>query len=238
MIEPRSMRRERSSPRAASDDRDPALRHARSLARIVIFLFLAACSPSYEQRAVTAPLAPSAAVVDVEPLPVPADARRFLVRSERSSIGIVSGDIFGNYRTRVPEFRGFIWLAAHGEDSSRVFLEFDLRSLDGHSMVAPEIRDVFLEVDRFPIATLDVLVKTDGRAHGTLDLHGMKRAIDFRARLERIEGGARLLTTFDLDRRDFAIHRHDTFDWMAKNDFRVTFDLKASIERVMVEEVD
>jgi polyisoprenoid-binding protein YceI len=229
MIEPRRMRREGRSPGAASDDRDPPLRHARSLPRIALLFFLTACHGL--PQAVTSPIV---STVDVPALePVTSTRHRWNVHDAESRIDIESGELWATFRSSVPRFRGFI-----GGKPERLTIDFDLRSLVSETRVsAAIIQEDYLEVDTYPVAHLDVVLR-DASANGILELHGVRRNIRFPITIERTPGKVRIRSAFTLKRHDFGIVNLAGPDWMARENIAVGFDLVAAPERVTVEEID
>jgi polyisoprenoid-binding protein YceI len=215
MIEPRRMRREGRTPGAASDDRDRPLPHARSLAWIGLALFATASTACSS---------------------IP-----------QSQIGIESGELMMSFRSTVPRFRGFITsnprclVASLGggrcASPERAVVDVDLRSLHNDSrVVAAIIQEQYLEVDRYPIAHIDVSI-AGGKARGTLELHGVRRAIEFPVIVDRSPSKVRIRSAFTLKRHDFGIVRVGGWDWIARENVAIDFDLVAAPERVSVEEV-
>jgi len=146
-------------------------------------------------------------------------------------------------------YRGQI-LLPQNDGPARVKLTFDMESVRAEmGVVTATLQYEFLEIEQFPTAHLDgVLVPLsacsvpcqgaqDVRVEGMLELHGVKRHISFKAKLWRDDAGLRFTSIFDLNRHPFGIRRHDSFDWMAKDDFRVELALRGTPERVRAEEI-
>lgn len=138
-----------------------------------------------------------------------------------------------SFRSTVPRFRGFI-----SRSGDRAVIDFDLRSLHNTSrVVAAIIQEQYLEVDRYPIAHCDVRL-ADGKARGILELHGVRRNIEFPVTVERSPKMVRVRSAFTLKRHDFGIVRIGGWDWIAHENVEIAFDLVAAPERVTAEEVD
>jgi hypothetical protein len=178
--------------------------------------------------------------------------RRWVVRADGARIDIRSGDAFGTYSSRIMRSRGFLFLprqagagGARRSETAHLDATFEMTSLEAESRVVTAVLQFeFLEVDAFPLAHLDAAVRwtnpdsDDCHVEGTLELHGRKRRVKFDGALHVDADSARFVSTFDLDRRPFEIRRHDSWDFLVQNDFRVTLDLRATAERVTAEESD
>lgn len=178
-----------------------------------------------------------------------ASTSRFVVRAEESHLGITVGDLFGTYHARLTRYRGQIVLPTD-DGLARMKLTFDMESVRAEmGVVTATLQYEFLEIEQYPTAHLDgILVPVsactapcqgaqDVRVEGTLELHGVKRHISFKGKLWRDDAGLRFTSIFDLNRHPFGIRRHDSFDWMAKDDFRVELALRGTPEHVRAEEI-
>lgn len=199
-----------------------------------LLLFLIACGGV--PAAVTSPIAPSAVSVNVAPLPEPDAPRRgqrWSFHDNESRLGITSGELMATFHSRVTRFRGFI-----SSNPDRVTIDFDLHSLEnGSSVVAEIIKYDYLEVDRYPTAHVDVVV-ANGIAKGVLELHGVRRNIEFPITFERAPGRVRARSAFTLRRHDFDIVKLSGWDWIARENVEIDVDLVAAPERVVVEELN
>ncbi len=216
----------------------------RSLAAVVALVASGALGCGGVQRAiVTAPLA-----LDVAPPPDAVDAppavdptRHVLVHAGGSSVEVTSGTIFGSFDSRITRFRGRLAVDARDPRRGRVTIDFDMTSfVNASRMITAILQYEFLEIDAYPqarfVGTFEPADGDERVVRGVLDLHGVRRGVAFRARIEGEPNGAyRFTTTFDLDRRPFGIRQHDEWDWVNRNDFRVRLDLRGTPETVTVE---
>jgi polyisoprenoid-binding protein YceI len=191
-----------------------------------------------------------APVVEVvsAPLPrassLPANAAtRFALHPEGSRFQVRSGDLFGTYLSDFTKYHGLLALEPDGK-RGHLAIDIEMASLRSESKIVTAILQYeFLEVDDHPRARIEGdLRPTNGppderMVEGTLDLHGVRRGIAFKGTLRRDGDAYRFSSTFDLDRKPFAIARHDGFDWTTRDDIRVLIDLQATREHVFAEEV-
>jgi polyisoprenoid-binding protein YceI len=137
-----------------------------------------------------------------------------------------------SFHSTIPRFRGYVT-----SNPDRAVIDIDLRSLhNGSRVVAAIIQEQYLEVDRYPMAHVDVFF-ADGRARGTLELHGVRRKIEFPVTVERSANKVRMRSAFTLKRHDFGIVRIGGWDWIAHENVAIDFDLVAAPERVTAEEL-
>lgn len=137
-----------------------------------------------------------------------------------------------SFHSTVPSFRGFVT-----SNPDRAIVDVDLRSLHNDSrVVAAIIQEQYLEVDRYPFAHIDVVI-AGGTARGTLELHGVRRKIEFPITVDRSSDKVRIRTAFTIKRHDFGIVRIGGWDWIAHEDVAIDFDLVAAPERVTAEEI-
>jgi polyisoprenoid-binding protein YceI len=170
---------------------------------------------------------------------------RFVFRPGTSQLTVVSGDVFGNYPSQVTRYRGRLTLLPNG--AQRIAITFDMTSLRAQSAdVTACLQYDFLEIDKHPEAHFEATLQpTTGTAalpeevmvDGNLELHGQHRRVTFKGKLHPEADGYRFTSTFDLDRHAFDIRRRDVWDWMARDDFRVTMNMRGTPEKVRAEEV-
>jgi polyisoprenoid-binding protein YceI len=179
------------------------------------------------------------------PLRVPDGATRFALHPEGSRFQVRSGDLFGTYLSDFTRYHGLLAVAGPAAERGQIAIDIEMASLRSESKIVTAILQYeFLEIDDHPRARIEGTLRPTGRApdervvEGTLDLHGVRRGISFTGTLRRDGEGYRFASTFDLDRRPFAIRRHDGFDWTTRDDIRVMIDLQATRERVFAEEVE
>jgi polyisoprenoid-binding protein YceI len=202
-----------------------------------------------QQATIGPPVVPTVAVAEVAPRSDPAlrprRTRNAIIHSEGSSLEVTSGTIFGTEYSRVTRFRGRVSVDELDPSRAVLVVDLDMTSFWNPShMITAILQYEFLEIDQHPNARLEATLRAGGGApeerivEGTLDLHGVRRAVSFKGRLAKEGGDWRFTSTFDLDRRPFGIRQHDNWDWLNRNDIRVHLDMRATPERVVVEEAD
>ena len=168
------------------------------------------------------------------PAETPAAVTRTLkLDKTASSVGFVGAKITGDHKGSFEDFEGEATLAGDSVSSLRVTVQMpsvtsDAPDLTGHLKSAD-----FFEVEKYPTAvfTADEFVAKagEGVTHelgGTLELHGVKKAIRFPAKITVDAQGAQGQAEFTINRKDFKIEYPGKPDDLIKDEVLLKLDLK------------
>ncbi len=160
-------------------------------------------------------------------------ARPTAIRIDSSRFDVSASDsVTGSHRLHFERWSGTYTPGA----PARLTLDLDATSIVAESRwVTDVVRSDLLEAHRFPTIRVDVnLEAVPGSSPearlvtGNVTLHGLTRAIRFDARTTEDAKGARIEAAFAMSRSAFDIHRHDRWDSVIDDDFRIELRLEAS----------
>ena len=193
-------------------------------ALIILGLAMASCGASVQRASlnvapmvVRAPENPKTR----EPLAIRVDQSRFIVTA--------SDSVTGSHKLHFER-----WSGAYTDGMpARMTVDLEAPSIVAESSwVTDVVRSDLLETHRFPTIHIDVNLEAgitpDVRVvTGNVTLHGITRAIRFDAKVEGPPERIHLTAVFDMSRSAFDIHRHDRFDSVIDDDFRIRLDFVA-----------
>lgn len=168
-------------------------------------------------------------------------AARYIVHPKLSDVRLYVADSFtGEHAITFDRWSAFV------RPSREIAITADIDTASLH--VSPDflsgyVRRSILEVDRFPRSTLEATLRpldeSTGRyvVEGMLDLHGVRRRIQFVGKLERVGEEFRFDTTFTLSRKAFDVRVPAPWNGIVDDDVRVVLSVVASPEHVNVEEI-
>ncbi|HEY8378479.1 MAG TPA: YceI family protein [Nannocystis sp.] len=201
---------------------------------VAVALTAPACSSEIDNK-------PKAKVEDVKKVetdtktaPPAAATRTLKLDAAGSSIGFVGAKVTGDHKGSFQEFEGEVTLAGDQIASLRVTVktasvESDAPDLTNH-LKSPD----FFDVEKFPTAVFtanEFVAKPgeNGATHevgGELELHGVKKAIRFPAKITVDSTGAQGQAEFTINRKDFKIEYPGKPDDLIKDDVLLKLDLK------------
>lgn len=185
---------------------------------------------------------PKAKVEDVKKAEAKADAkteapaaatRSLKLDKAGSSIGFVGAKLTGDHKGGFEDFEGEATLAGDQVTALKVTVQTgsvtsDAADLTGHLKSAD-----FFEVEKYPTAVFTasefVAKAGDGVTHeigGELELHGVKKAIRFPAKITVDAQGAQGQAEFTINRKDFKIEYPGKPDDLIKDEVLLKLDLK------------
>lgn len=196
---------------------------------------LAACSSEIDNK-------PKAKVEDVKKtdanakvdakVDAPAATRTLKLDKASSSVGFVGAKITGDHKGSFGDFEGEVILAGDKPSSLRLTVKTESVSSDAEQLTGHLKSPDFFDVAKFPTAVFSatefVTKAADGSTHelaGELDLHGVKKAIRFPAKLTIDGTGARGQAEFTINRKDFGIVYPGKPDDLIKDDVLLKLDL-------------
>ena len=197
---------------------------------VLTLLFVAACAnPAADKsKAVTAEAATAS------PQSV-AQGERYLINPQNSKIEFVGSKVVGSEHGSFEKFDGAINYAGQPE-KSRVDIKIDMNSVkadeDGltNHLKTPD----FFDVAKYPQATF---TSTDikpggekGATHtitGTLQLHGVTKAITFPATIAVSSDAVTVDSNFSINRKDFAINYTGPADNVIRDEVVLTLKVRA-----------
>jgi polyisoprenoid-binding protein YceI len=198
-------------------------------------LGLAACNndpgKGKPQAAVSEPAAAPAGMP-----PAPANGANYAFSQADSSVEFVGAKVTKKHDGKVGAFKGVIQLIEGDPTKSSVQVELDLESINvDEPKLAKHLKSPdFFDVAKFPTATFkSTTIKAggDGSAThtvtGNLDLHGVKKQIEFPARIEANAEQVQVEAEFSINRKDFGINYPGMADDLIKNDVLILLKLRA-----------
>lgn len=195
----------------------------------VLLLALLSCGGSIQRaNLTTVPMV----VRDPQPASVGDGPRAVPVRIESSRFDVSASDsVTGSHRLHFARWSGSYTAGS----PARLTLDLDAPSITAESgWVTDVVRGDLLEVDRFPTIHVDVNLDlaagppSDARVvTGNVTLHGLTRSIRFDAHVTEDADGAHISAAFAMSRSAFDIHRHDRWDAVIDDDFRIELRLLA-----------
>lgn len=206
-------------------------------------LTIAACSSEIDGK-------PKAKVEDVKKAPadVKADAkvetkadakapvasRTLKLDKGASSVGFVGAKITGDHKGSFGEFDGEVVLAGDAPTSLKLTVQTASVTADAEGLADHLKKADFFEVEKFPTSTFtanEFVAKAgeNGVTHelgGELELHGVKKAIRFPAKITVDAQGARGQAEFTINRKDFKIEYPGKPDDLIKDEVLLKLDLQ------------
>jgi len=163
----------------------------------------------------------------------PAAAKTFKLDKASSSFGFVGAKITGDHKGSFPEVEGEVTIAGDKPTGLKVTVQTgsvtsDAEQLTGHLKSAD-----FFDVEKFPTASFtgsEFVAKAgeNGVTHeiaGELELHGVKKAIRFPAKVTLDAAGAKGQAEFTINRKDFGIVYPGKPDDLIKDEVLLKLDL-------------
>jgi len=164
--------------------------------------------------------------------PAPASAQK-LALSADSKIEFTGSKVTGSHNGGFKKFDGAVEVAG-GKIVGTPSFKIDMTStfvdnprLEGH-LKSPD----FFDVAKFPTSTFTV-TKIEGegastKVSGTLELHGVTKAIEFPATVEVSADGVHVKAEFAINRKDFKILYPGKPDDLIRDNVVIRLDLKAA----------
>ncbi len=163
---------------------------------------------------VTAPSTPTAAPAPTPaPTPAPAATRKLTFSGDGSEVGFTGSKVTGSHTGGFKQFAGVIELGDKLE-SGKVTLEIDVASLftDAEKLTGHLLSPDFFDAAKFPKATFTSMVLAPQAENpgmftvsGDLDLHGVKKGLQFPATITADGANVSVRAEFVLNRKDFGI---------------------------------
>lgn len=198
----------------------------------------AACSSEIDGK-------PKAKVEDVKKTEAPADAkaetktdapaatRTLKLDKSKSSVGFVGAKLTGDHKGSFSEFDGDVVLAADKPQTLKLVVQTGSVSTDAEGLTDHLKNADFFEVEKFPTSTFtatEFVAKAgeNGATHelgGELELHGIKKAIRFPAKISVDANGATGQAEFTINRKDFKIEYPGKPDDLIKDEVLLKLDL-------------
>lgn len=175
---------------------------------------LLACSSEIDNK-------PKAKVEDIKKVDTPADAKKTDASATRtlrldaasSSLGFVGAKLTGDHKGSFATLEGDVVLAGDKPASLRLSVKTDSVTSDDERLTGHLKSPDFFDVEKFPKASFTSTAIAEkagdgGVTHeisGELDLHGVKKAITFPAKLKVESTAASGEAEFTINRKDFGI---------------------------------
>lgn len=165
----------------------------------------------------------------------PAAAERTLkLDKSKSSVGFVGAKLTGDHKGSFGEFDGEVVLAGDAPKSLRLTVQTGSVTTDADGLTDHLKKADFFEVEKFPTSTFtasEFVAKAgdNGATHeigGELELHGIKKAIRFPAKVTTDAQGARGQAEFTINRKDFKIEYPGKPDDLIKDEVLLKLDLQ------------
>lgn len=159
--------------------------------------------------------------------------KTFKIDPAQSKIGFVGSKVTGKHEGGFKKFSGAITVNLGNLSASTVEVEIDMTStwsdsdkLTGH-LKAPD----FFDVAKFPKSKF-VLTKAEAKGSdltltGTLDFHGVKKAISFPAKITATPTKVTATSEFSLNRKDFDVNYPGKTDDLIRDDVLIKLNLVA-----------
>ncbi|MBX3226307.1 MAG: YceI family protein [Labilithrix sp.] len=203
------------------------MRHLPLLGLVGLAAALAACGGSTQRAAVSAapPAANGASLLDAAPA-----EKEYVVDVARSKLEVWSQDImggdhritFGSWRARVKT-----------EPVPSIAAELEMATATLHPPRGTRtLRARLLEVDKFPLSTLEATMKKTGErrgehlVEGVTELHGVRKRLRFTGLLTQDGDTFHFVASFVISRKTFGI-RYAPAEPFLKDDVRVVLDVVA-----------
>jgi polyisoprenoid-binding protein YceI len=200
----------------------------------------AACSSEIDGK-------PKAKVEDVKKVEAPVDAkaetktdatapaatRTLKLDKSTSSVGFVGAKLTGDHKGSFGDFDGEVVLAGDKPQSLKLVVQTGSVTTDAEGLTDHLKKADFFEVEKFPTSTFtatEFVAKAgeNGATHelgGELELHGVKKAIRFPAKISVDSTGAQGAAEFTISRKDFKIEYPGKPDDLIKDEVLLKLDL-------------
>lgn len=163
----------------------------------------------------------------------PAAAKTFKLDKASSAFGFVGAKITGDHKGSFPEVEGEVVVAGDKPTSLRVTVQTGSVTSDDERLTGHLKSADFFDVEKFPTATFtasEFAAKAgeNGVTHeigGELELHGVKKAIRFPAKVTLDAAGAKGQAEFTINRKDFGIVYPGKPDDLIKDEVLLKLDL-------------
>lgn len=201
----------------------------------------AACSSEIDGK-------PKAKVEDVKKAEAPVDAkaeakadakapvavRALKLDKSASSVGFVGAKLTGDHKGSFGEFDGEATLVGDAPNTLRLTVQTASVTTDAEGLTDHLKNADFFEVEKYPTATFSASefvpkAGENGATHelgGELELHGVKKAIRFPAKITVDAQGARGQAEFTINRKDFKIEYPGKPDDLIKDEVLLKLDLQ------------
>jgi polyisoprenoid-binding protein YceI len=204
-------------------------------------VLLIGCAPAVQRADVTP------ALVDVKAHAAELAAarpRKLVFRSPKARVKVFANDLLnGDHHLTFGSVRGNL-LVDKASGRGLLHVDVSMRVVRAENDFITDFASRMLEVRAFPHALFDATLEPiDGEPNrrlvtGNMRLHGIERRIQFRADVADEGDATHFRAVFDMSRSAFGIHaRAEEGEGIIRDDFTVTFDFRATPERVVVEEV-
>ncbi len=211
------------------------LRFPKSIAIVALAATLAACdNPATGKTAATVgeakPETPPAA--GAEPV---AGSEKLVIAPENSKVEWIGSKVTGKHDGGFKAFSGTVTLVDGKPEKSRVEIDIDATSIwSDTDRLTTHLRSAdFFEVEKFPKARfVSTAVKAggkDGASHtivGNLELHGVKKSIEFPATVSVTAGQVEVRSEFYINRKDFDINYAGKANDLIRDEVVIKLDLK------------
>lgn len=163
----------------------------------------------------------------------PAATRTLKLDKASSSFGFVGAKITGDHKGAFPEVEGEVVLAGDAPSSLRITVQTGSVTSDDERLTGHLKSADFFDVEKFPTSTFtakEFVAKPgdNGVTHeigGELELHGVKKAIRFPAKVTVDAQGAKGQAEFTINRKDFGIVYPGKPDDLIKDEVLLKLDL-------------
>ena len=161
------------------------------------------------------------------------EARTLKLDKATSSFGFVGAKITGDHKGSFAEVDGEVQVAGDKPTTLRVTVQTGSVGSDNDQLTGHLKSADFFDVEKFPTATFiasEFIAKPgeNGVTHevaGELELHGVKKAIRFPAKVTLDAAGAKGQAEFTINRKDFGIVYPGKPDDLIKDDVLLKLDL-------------
>ncbi|HXG65055.1 MAG TPA: YceI family protein [Blastocatellia bacterium] len=153
-----------------------------------------------------------AAVAAAQPRPEGSEA--LVISNENSRVEFVGSKVTGSHNGSFNRFSGTLYFVPNNLEKSQVTVDIETESVetDDPRLTGHLKSGDFFEAAKYPKATFVSTEISPGGANGAthtvtgnLELHGVKKAITFPARVEVAADSVKLNSEFAINRKDFGI---------------------------------
>ena len=150
-----------------------------------------------------------------------------------SEIGFVGSKVTGSHNGGFKSFKGEITVVDNASNQSSVRFTIDTPSLwsDNPKLTTHLKSPDFFDVEKFPTATFESTriepADDDYRITGSLELHGVRKQIEFPAAIEVSEERVTAQAEFVINRFDFGIEYPGKADDLIRKEVVIRFDVTA-----------
>jgi polyisoprenoid-binding protein YceI len=175
--------------------------------------------------------APGAAAPDTAA--APGETKKLAIDASASKVEWVGSKVTGNHPGGFKTFSGTIDFDAANIENSKVSIDIDTTSVfsDNEKLTGHLKSADFFDVEKHPKATFAVTqVAKSGDGYkliGTLDLRGVKREIEFPAKITVTDAAVNATAEFSINRKDFGIVYKGKPDDLIRDDVLIKLDVTA-----------